>query len=311
MIIRAVFFISIFILFGSPAGAQDIIRKHTGESIEVIIVDVSPGVIKYKKFEKPEGPVYSIAREQVEKITYENGKTLSFEKEEERIEQHDREPVSNLARPSPTMGWHLGLGASDLYGDIADSKIQMASAIGASFTLPIGKSNTIMIEADILSVGCGIKDFEIYDQDNNKHVFTGIKEDLGYLGILLTDRFFLNQNRNFYIEAGGYGSFLMNASLSGTEEVTDTSGVVIGSGEFSEQVVQYYKPYDFGLAAGFGGRIPLGKSGKWHITAGARFYYGLTNIWDDTSIPGLEGYRESNIFGLFFVGVDIPTKSKE
>jgi hypothetical protein len=59
-----------------------------------------------------------------------------------------------------------------------------------------------------------------------------------------------------------------------------------------------------------GGRIPLDKNNKWHLTAGVRFYYGLTNI-ADIQIPGFESYSEYNIFGLVFVGVDIATRSSK
>ena len=86
MKIKALSIIILVLLCVSGASGQDIIKKHNGETIEVFIVDISPGVIKYRKFDKPHGSVYSIARDQVEKITYQNGKTVSFEEEEEEYE---------------------------------------------------------------------------------------------------------------------------------------------------------------------------------------------------------------------------------
>jgi hypothetical protein len=316
MKLRVFFLILIFVASGYVAGAQDIIYKRSGESIEALIVDISPGVVKYKKFDKPHGSVYSIARDQVEKITYQNGKTVSFE-EEEREPPVEQDSVVLKPKFSPVLGWHLGMGASSLNGDIVDAKALLASSLGASLTLPIGRNNSLLVGVDILSVGCGIKDFPAYDNDNNRWEFTKASEDLGYISLLVTDRFFLNSGRNYYIEGGGYGSFLMNANFNADAEVFSPQGVLIDSGPYTEELNSIYKSFDFGLVAGLGGRIPLGKSAKWHITAGARFYYGLTNIVDEDVATvlathlGLQDYRESNIFGLIFLGVDIPTKSKQ
>jgi len=299
----------ILLFMATAAGAQDIIFKRTGEEIQAIVVDISPGVIKYRKFDQQQGPVFSIAREQVEKILYENGKTTTFEQNEITEKLSLNEQKTKQTRPSPTFGWHIGFGASDLYGDIAGSKIQLASTIGVSFTLPVGRNNTFLLEADVLSLGCGFEDMDATLNDGTRLVITDANEDLGYIGLLIMDRFFFNAKRNYFIEGGTYGSFLVNASTAGNAEITDTSGVVT-SGDFEDSLLDLYKSYDFGLALGFGGRIPLDKKGKWHLTAGARFYYGLTNI-TDISLPGFEYYSESNIFGLIFVGVDILTKSSK
>ncbi len=300
-------------LIGTYALGQDIILKHDGETIQALIVDISPGVIKYKKFDKPNGSVYSIARDQVQQITYQNGKIISFEGEEEREAPIEQDSVVLKAKSSPVFGWHLGLGASSLYGDISEIKALLASAIGASITLPIGQNNTLHFGLDILSVGCGINDFHLYDNDNNRWEFMNVSEDLGYVTLVAMDRYFLNAKHNYYLEGGGYGSFLMNATLNSDVEIYSPQGAMIDSGPYSEKLFSFYKSFDFGLIAGLGGRIPLGSSGKWHLTAGARFYYGLTNIVDSgaATAAGLGNYSESNIFGLIFVGVDIPTKSKE
>jgi hypothetical protein len=105
----------------------------------------------------------------------------------------------------------------------------------------------------------------------------------------------------------------MNATFSGNDEVVNSSGATIDNMSFTETFVDFYKSFDFGLAVGLGGRIPLDKNRKWHLTAGVRFYYGLTNIVDPDAaiLIGFADYQESNIFGLVFVGLDIPTKSKQ
>jgi len=312
MIFRAFLTLFILMLAFPQADAQDIIHKHNGEVIEVYIVDISPGVIKFKKFEKPQGSVFSIARDQVEKIVYQNGKILTFEDEKTTDEPMDRSLEIIPEKPSPRFGWDIGIGPSSIRGEggFEGSKPQLATNIGASFTLPIGRNNSLYLGANILSLGCGFEDIDVIIEDGSRVEITNANEDLGYLGLLVMDRFFLNSKQNYYIEGGGYASLLINASTAGEAEITDTIGRVT-SGVFNESLVEFYKSYDLGLAVGLGGRIPLDKIDKWHLVVGARFYYGLTNIAEPIPVSGLEDYRESNIFGFFFVGADIPTKTKQ
>ena len=109
----------------------------------------------------------------MEKIIYENGKTIDFTKPEPDIEDHEQEHILQLEKISPTFGWHLGVGASNLYGDIEENKMQLASAIGVSFTLPVGKRNTLLFEADILSLGCAFEDMDYIDyRDSSRVVIT-------------------------------------------------------------------------------------------------------------------------------------------
>ncbi len=310
MRIRALLFIFILFLTALSVQAQDVIHKYSGETIEAVVIDISPGVIKYKKYAQQNGPVFSIAREQVEKVVYENGKTITFEKSEPRKEPLEKDPDLNPAKPSPTFGWHIGFGISNLYGDIEGGRMQLASAIGATFTLPVGRRNTIMFGADILSLGCRLEDIDITFDDGSRLVITDANEDLGYISLLVLDKYFFNENHNYFLEGGVYGSFLMNATAAGNAEITDTLGVVT-SGAFEDRLDEFYKPYDIGLALGIGGRLPLDKNKKWHLSIGARFYYGLTNLVDAANLVGFDDYRESNIYGIVFVGVDIPTKSKQ
>lgn len=296
-------------MMGFHTRAQDIIHKHSGETIEATIVDISPGVIKYRKFNDAQGPVYSIAREQVEMIIYASGKTTRFEKEEKQEKLPEAGTLEPMVRPSPILGWHIGIGPSSIYGDIAGARARLASAVGAEFLLPFGKNNGVLLGADVLSLGCNYEDIDEILNDGTRVVITNSSEDLGYLSILIGDRYFLNDGRNYYLEGGVYGSFLMNAFISGDAEITDTSGLVT-SGSFNDQLFDYYKAYDLGMLAGVGGRIPLGASKKWHLLVGARFYYGLTNIWDLENIPGSDDYTESNIFGFVFVGIDILTRKE-
>ena len=74
------FLIGIMILAGSAlvASAQDVITTRSGEDIQAKVEEVSPVIIKYKRYSNPDGPVYTINTAQVLMIRYENGEKDVF-----------------------------------------------------------------------------------------------------------------------------------------------------------------------------------------------------------------------------------------
>ena len=59
--------------------AQDIITTRSGEDIQAKVEEVSPLMIKYKRFSNLDGPTYSISTAQVVMIRYENGEKDIFD----------------------------------------------------------------------------------------------------------------------------------------------------------------------------------------------------------------------------------------
>jgi len=53
--------------------AQDIIRLRSGKEMKVTIVNEASDIIRYREFDDPSGPVYSVKRDQVESIQYKKG----------------------------------------------------------------------------------------------------------------------------------------------------------------------------------------------------------------------------------------------
>jgi len=53
--------------------AQDIITKTNGDEIRAKVTEVNIKEVKYKKFENPEGPVYTMSKSDIFMIVYENG----------------------------------------------------------------------------------------------------------------------------------------------------------------------------------------------------------------------------------------------
>ncbi|MBO7572352.1 MAG: hypothetical protein J6T48_09395 [Bacteroidales bacterium] len=55
------------------AVAQDVITLKSGDEIQAKVTEVGQSEIKYKRFDNPDGPVYSIGKGEVFMIKYENG----------------------------------------------------------------------------------------------------------------------------------------------------------------------------------------------------------------------------------------------
>ncbi len=74
--------------------AQDVIVKNDKTEIKAKVTEVTDLVIKYKKFEMPNGPVYNINKEDVFMIIYENGTKEYYGKPKTPIQNA---PVKNQA----------------------------------------------------------------------------------------------------------------------------------------------------------------------------------------------------------------------
>lgn len=66
----------VIILFcgcGGSAFAQDILIMKSGKELKVNIVEESSDIIKYREFENPTGPLYSVRKENVSEVKYKKG----------------------------------------------------------------------------------------------------------------------------------------------------------------------------------------------------------------------------------------------
>jgi hypothetical protein len=61
--------------------AQDLLILKTGEDINAKIVEVGSQEVKYKKFENIDGPTYTISKDKIFMIKYQNGTKETFDNE--------------------------------------------------------------------------------------------------------------------------------------------------------------------------------------------------------------------------------------
>lgn len=66
--------------------AQDMITRKTGEEIMAKILEVNLTEIKYKKFDNPDGPTFTVLKSEVFMIKYENGTKDMFNQIEQDTE---------------------------------------------------------------------------------------------------------------------------------------------------------------------------------------------------------------------------------
>ncbi|NTW32804.1 MAG: hypothetical protein HGB12_09295 [Bacteroidetes bacterium] len=77
-------FISIFIVFiaFTHSFSQDVITKKTEENLQAKVLEIGPTEIKYKRFDNPDGPTYTILKSDVIMIRYENGSKDIFDEDQ-------------------------------------------------------------------------------------------------------------------------------------------------------------------------------------------------------------------------------------
>ena len=141
--------LSIALLFSIGAYAQDKIYKKKGEVIESKVKAIEGNTITYKRSDNPNGPDYTISKNEVTKIVYQNGTSDSFEgsNKKEKTGRHGK-VISTTEKKANKYGDNIlsiipGAYTADLDGTINDPGIglcyeRLLDKHGhISFTLPV------------------------------------------------------------------------------------------------------------------------------------------------------------------------------
>lgn len=90
LVVFAIIFVSINLCF-----SQDIISMKSSGEIQAKIIEITPTEIKYKRFDNPEGPTYTILKSDASSISYENGaKDIFTDSKREEIETKKRDEIA-------------------------------------------------------------------------------------------------------------------------------------------------------------------------------------------------------------------------
>lgn len=115
------------------AGAQDVIYKTNGSKEEAKILLVGDKEIQYKKFNNPEGPVYSMNKSEIMMITYENGEYEMVKSQTSVAKSNKQELATNFAKNLLT--YHL---FDVVYGDFTFSYERILSSGTIGISIPVG-----------------------------------------------------------------------------------------------------------------------------------------------------------------------------
>ena len=120
--------ISLFLIFSfflCSLAAQDIIYKMDDSKIAAKVLEITPDVIKYKKHDFLDGPIYNLPIAELHKIVYENGKTEIFRE----LPTPEITPEKPVAKPKPSTG-------PPLIGKIESSKkVKTTKDFKSSFSI--------------------------------------------------------------------------------------------------------------------------------------------------------------------------------
>jgi len=76
---KSIYLLLVFLCLGAIAQAQDKIYKKGGEIIEARITEVGTDEIKYRVFSDQSGPMYSLDKDRIIKVVYENGRVETYQ----------------------------------------------------------------------------------------------------------------------------------------------------------------------------------------------------------------------------------------
>lgn len=107
---KKILYFLLFLLGGvHTLHAQDLLTKRNGEEIAVIVMEVTPTEVKYRRFDNLNGPLFSVRRDEVFMVKYINGTKQLFD-------QVPTPPAPVAAPTAPTAPAPLPAPAADLGG---------------------------------------------------------------------------------------------------------------------------------------------------------------------------------------------------
>ncbi len=187
--------IFLLIAFSFDSFAQDIIYKKDGSKEEVKIILVGDTEIQYKKFSNPDGPVYSVGKDDILLITYQNGEYETINQQETSEEPVNVDLRKDFAKN--IISYHM---FDIVFGDIAFSYERLLSNGLIGFKIPVAfgyayYSDTYNFNSEFYS-GLGVN---FYPTGQGKwRYFVGPQFRFGYGGEKNSDYYW------YYDEFGNY-----------------------------------------------------------------------------------------------------------
>lgn len=99
---KQLLFLFWLMLISSLAQAQDLLVKQNGEEVQVKVMEITPTLITYKRFDNQEGPLISVYKSEVFMIRYANGSKEIITPQQPQ--QAQPQAGGRINQPAPTDG---------------------------------------------------------------------------------------------------------------------------------------------------------------------------------------------------------------
>ena len=134
-----------FVVFTCACFAQDVIVTKDSKKIDAKVTEVNAGDIKYKRFDNPDGPTYTLSKSDIVTIVYQNGQVETFESasgtseqaltqktEKTPVQTSEQTPVQTSAHATaqtPVQAYNSGV--TQKSGDLSDAELRQRMAVNA------------------------------------------------------------------------------------------------------------------------------------------------------------------------------------
>ncbi len=190
--------ILLFILISELANlnAQDIIIKKNGDEINTKIIEVGIEIIKFKKFDNLEGPIYTMGKNEIFLIKYENGSKDVFN------DNLEVKQTVNTQKDYLRKGLHLGFHITPSVGKRSRDNYDYGFGINSGADLSIYFNDYIGIKTGISYVNIPIKyaSYNYYDYYNYSISYVNTNTTL--LGMPIKFLLTTGNKIGFYLEFG-------------------------------------------------------------------------------------------------------------
>ena len=278
--------------------SQDVIIKKSGDEIKAKITEVGLDIVRYKKFDHIEGPIYTIAKYEILIIRYENGTKDIFN---EKIKP---ESISSSSSSNPELfnrnkkakagliikaGLNLSnillkVNSETYFGDLG-YRMNPGFHIGATTEFPL--TEMFSFETGLLLSTKGFKREEMNDNEQLE------KLNLLYLDIPLTIKASFDLGGTKL--CGIFGPYL-GVGLSGRyEHRYDITGMAIGMRKTAVEWGYDLERLDYGLTMGAGVEVNSIQISLTYSLGLANLTYRKTgSIMSNGTIINLSQSREYN-----------------
>jgi len=159
----------LFLIFGLSflinLNAQDVIIKKDGSEVEVKVLEIGAEFVKYKKLSNLDGPIYSITKNEIFLIKYENG-------EKDIFNDLSTQPISNkniVKKNYIRKGLHLGAHITPGTGSVSINFQEKGFAINGGVDFNIFFTDNVGIGTGLSFLAQKIKyKYDYYEEHNGE-----------------------------------------------------------------------------------------------------------------------------------------------